>query len=808
MDPHCPTNDAAADSRPGPERGTSKVRSRWVTFLAPVLIVVAGLAAYANSLSGDFIYDDLISILDNPSIRTLWPLSQPLSPPCDTRTVTSRPLLNLSLAINYRLGRFDVWGYHATNLAIHLINGLLLLGIVRRTIHLPIIHPRYGKAAWGLALAVASLWTVHPLQTESVTYVSQRAESLAGLFYLLVLYSTIRGSQSSHVAWWHVLAVGASILGVCVKEMAVTAPVVVLLYDRTFLEDSFQKVFRRRWALYLGLSASWAVQLCLLARTGLSTLRQEVGPIGIWAYAQSQPGVILHYLRLSLWPHPLCFNYEWPVADTWGAILPAMLAVGLLLAATVWGLSKRRAWGFLGASFFVILLPTSSFMPLPQLAFEHRMYLPLAAVLTLVIAGGYLAGERLLRRGWMSGRACFAVEAGVVVLAVVALAALTIDRNKDYRSVLSIWEDTVNKAPYNPYARSDLGNALTYTGRSAEGLTHLEEAVRLKPDYPAAHNNLGAALIKSDRFKDAVEHFEQALRLRPNYPEAHENWAIALMSLGRPEEAISHYESAVRINPNYAQAHYNWGNAMIRLGRFADAIEQCKLALQIQPEHALAQNNWGSALVGLGNLTEALEHFQLAAQINPNYATAHYNCGYVLSLLDRPAEAIEHYRQALEIQPDYAPAHYNWAKTLYAMGRPAEALDHGHQALRLLPDDVQTIHFVVSLVASHEALQGGDPEQSVQLAEHACRLTHRRDAACLDTLAAAYASAGRFNDAVVTAKEAWQMAQATGQTALAQDVHVRLQLYRDRRPYRESLRARSDRAPQIPRQRISRDSEP
>ena len=450
----------------GPSRGT---------LLAAGLIVVAGVAAFANSFWGPFIYDDLDSILGNPSIRQLWPLSQPLSPPCDTRTVTSRPLLNLSLAVNYCLGGECVWGYHATNLAIHLVNGLLLLGILWRTFQLPTWKGRYGEAGWGLALAIALLWTIHPLQTESVTYIVQRAESLAGLFYLLVLYCVIRGVQSRHSVGWYIVAVGACWLGVGVKEVMATAPVVVLLYDRTFVEDSFRKILRQRWGLYVGLFGSWGLLVGLLARTGVSVLKDEVGSIGMWAYARSQPGIILHYLRLSLWPDRLCLCYEWPVADTLGAILPGMLVVGLLLATTIWGLRKWRGWGFLGAWFFLILAPTSSIMPLPQLAFEHRMYLPLAAVLTAVVVGGSIVGEGLVRRGWLPGRAGVVGGVCLVALAAVVLGLLTFRRNEAYRTELSIWEDTVEKVPDNACAHGDLGNALVQDGRLAEGIQHFEE---------------------------------------------------------------------------------------------------------------------------------------------------------------------------------------------------------------------------------------------------------------------------------------------------------------------------------------------
>jgi tetratricopeptide (TPR) repeat protein len=761
--------------------------------LATGLIVVAGLAAYANSFSGPFIYDDFLSIPDNLTIRRLSAIGKVLSPPCNGETVSGRPLLNLSFAIDYAIGGTDTRVYHATNLAIHILNGLLLLGVLRRTFCLPVLRSRFGDAALGLALAIVLLWMVHPLQTESITYIAQRAESLAALSYLLVLYHLIRGFQSKQPVVWYVLAVGTCLLGVAIKETMATVPLVVLLYDRTFVSGTFRESFRRRWGLYLGLIASWGLLAGLVWVTGLWRRQAELGAPDVWSYASSQPGVLLYYLRLSVWPHPLCISYDWPVAKTAHAILLPLLAVGLLLALSVWGLARRWPVGFVGAWFFLILAPTSSILTLRQLAFEHRMYLPLAGVVTLVIAGGYLAGVRLVRRGSIGGRVCLGVEAGLVLLATVSLAVLTIERNKAYHSALSIWEDTVQKVPHNPYARSDLGNALIHTDRLADGLEHLEEAVRLKPDYAIGHNNLGAALLKSGRFKEAIEQCEQALRLKPNYPEAHDNWGTALMSLGRLEEAIPHYEAAVRINPNYAQAHYNWATALMGLGRFADAIEQCKLTLQFQPEHPLAQNHWGSALVGQGKLTEALEHFQLAARINSNFAVAHYNWGYVLSALDRPAEAIEHYRRSLEIQPDDAPAHSHLAKALCAVGRTPEAIEHGLQAVRLAPDDVETLRFAASLLASYEVSEGGDPEQAVQLAQHACRLTNHRDVACLDTLAAAYASAGRFDAAVDTAKGAWQMAQAAGQTALAQEIHIRLQLYRDRKPNRKPVVAPAQR---------------
>jgi Flp pilus assembly protein TadD len=719
--------------------------------LAAGVIVVAGLAAYANSVWGPFIYDDLGSILDNPTIRQLWPLSQPLSPPCDTRSVTSRPVLNLSLAVNYYLGGKNVWGYHATNVAIHLVNGLLLLGVLWRTFQLPALKACYGQAGWGAAMAIALLWTVHPLQTESVTYIVQRAESLAGLFYLLTLYSAIRGVASSHGAWWHSVAIGACWLGVGVKEIVVTAPVVVLLYDRTFLEDSFRKIFRRRWGLYVGLFGSWGLQIGLLARTGISMLTKEVGTVGMWAYARSQPGVILHYLRLSFWPDRLCLSYEWPVAHTMGEILPGMVVVGVLVAATIWGLREWRGWAFLGAWFFVTLAPSSSILPVPHLAFEHRMYLPLASIVTLAVTGGCQVGQRLVRGGWISRWLCLAVEAGLVMLMAMVLAVLTSRRNEVYQSPLSLWEDTVAKAPYNPDARNNLGIALGEAGRIAEAIEHFQQAIRLKPDDAGSYNNLGLALASSGRQPEAIEQYQHAIRLKPGYATAHNNLGNSLLNCGRVPEAIDHYQEAVRLKPDDAAAYNNLGLAMIKSGRLSEAIEQYHMLLRLEP-----------------GLPEA-----------------HYNVALALARTDRLLEAIAHLQQALRLRPDYPEAQHNLILALSHGGRVREAVDLALEVVKQAPEQPQVHHFVAWLIATHEPTDGVAPATAVELAQRACILAGQRDIDYLDTLAAAYASAGRFNEAVTTAKEAWQMAQSAGQNSLAEEIHMRLQLYRDRKPYRQ-----------------------
>jgi tetratricopeptide (TPR) repeat protein len=778
-----PTGASARSATPSSE-GRSWLCARRPGILAPSLILLVGLAAYANSFWGPFIFDDPLSIVENPTIRQLSSIGQVLSPPCDCRSVTSRPLLNLSLAINYSLGGLDVRGYHVTNLTIHLLASLLLLGILRRTFQLPALRSRFGHAAWPLALAITLLWTVHPLQTESVTYIIQRAESLAGLFYLLTLYSVIRGSQSSCPAYWYFLATAACFLGVGVKEIVSTAPVLVLLYDRTFLAHSFRKILRQRWGLYLGLSVSWALQLGLLARTGLRVLHDEVGPVGMWPYARSQAGVILHYLRLSFWPHPLCLDYDWPVANTLPEVLPGAIVIAMLLAVTLWGLMKHRSWSFQGVSFFLILAPTSSIMPLPHLAFEHRMYLSLAAVVAAVVLSCHAVGQGMLRRGWLSVRVGRIVAVCLTASTAVILALVTFHRNQTYQSRLAMWEATLVAAPHNSWAHTSYGACLP-ASRASEAIEHYRESLRLNPENAGAHYNWGFALASEGRLPEAIEHYQQALRLKPDFAEVEGNLAAALVSVGRSEEALAHFQKAVELEPGRAESHQNLASTLASTGRLSEAIEHYRRALQIKPDSSATEYGLACAMAGLGHLSEAIAHYAQATRLQPDFAEAHLDWGSTLVALNRFPEAIDHFRQAIRLKPDLPAAHCSLSSALAQTGNFREAIKHAREAVRLAPDDPQPNRIAATLLASQNSADQRDATLAIQLAQHACDLTARQDIPCLDTLASAYATAGRFPEAIATAKEAWHRANATGQTALAEELHMRLQLYRDHKPYRE-----------------------
>ena len=446
----------------------SGLPSCWATFLAGGLIVLATVLAYRNSLNSPFIFDDEFAIVPNLTIRELWPIWKPLCPPNHGETVTGRPLLNLSLAVNYALSGLNVWGYHVANLAIHVLAALLLFGIFRRTFLLPALGNSRIPAPTCLALAIAMLWALHPLQTESVTYIVQRAESLVGLLYLLTLYCFIRGATSSCGCRWFVIAVLACLLGMASKEVMVSAPLILLLYDRTFLAGSFRDAWRRRCGVYLALAGTWLLLGWLVIAAGGRGGSAGFGAgVGSWAYLCTQFGAIVHYLKLCLWPHPLLLDYGPDTVPMTLEILPNALLVALLGLATLVALWRWPKIGFLGAWFFAILAPTSSIVPVAtQVVAEHRMYLPLAAVVAAVTLAGYLACWKLVRQGLLSHRVAGIFGVCVATAGVLTLGSLTYHRNTDYHSPLSIWQDTVRQAPRNARATTTSATHWSVAGRS------------------------------------------------------------------------------------------------------------------------------------------------------------------------------------------------------------------------------------------------------------------------------------------------------------------------------------------------------
>lgn len=549
-------------------------------FLAATLIVIAGLMTYANSFTGVFLFDDRQSIVDNPHVQTPEPWAHPLAAMQAPRNITlsGRPVASFTFALNYALTPIDarttfdppapgslasgdrfernVWGYHAMNLTIHLLAALALFGVVRRTLDTPALRTVAGQAATPLAFLVALAWTVHPLQTGSVTYIVQRVESLMGMFLVLTLYCAIRAAEipsgkstatsSRHYAWM-IAAVTACLLGMGTKEVMVGAPLIILLWDWTFLPGAFADTVKRRWPLYVGLAATW-VWLGALVAMDARPLSSGFGfaEWPWWRYLATQTGVILHYMRLAFVPSPLVLDYDWrPVTTLTPMLLPGVVVAALAIG-TLWCVVRRHAMGFAGAFFFVILAPSSSILPIvTEIAAEHRMYLPLAAMASIVVIGAYALMRRQQAPASVRAAIFWIALAGIGGYAWAANA-----RNADYMSDERMWADTVQKQPHNARARNNYASDLLKTGQAKVAAEHLQTAVADSPTYAEAHANLGVALATQGQFPEATVHFERALELNPFYTAAYENLAEAYGAQNQLAKAGKYFLKALDQRPD------------------------------------------------------------------------------------------------------------------------------------------------------------------------------------------------------------------------------------------------------------------
>lgn len=531
----------------------NRVSGRRTLVLAAILILACALS-YHNALEGPFIFDDHQSIEQNQNARALWPLTRSMTAP-PVAGIAGRPIVSLTVAINYAIGGYDVRGYHVANVLFHTLSALALLGIVRRTFRLPSIALHVPRDPDGLALAIALLWAVHPLLTESVTYVIQRAELLMSLFLLATLYCFIRAAASPTRrgrTGWLTLSVVACATGMGGKEVMVVAPLIVLIYDRLFVAGSFAGALRARRAFYVPLALTVAIVPALLLFTPVAVRSKSAAAfesLRSWDYLKTQAGVLVHYLRLAAWPDKLALDYfDWPVAHSLASVLPQALLICALLGLTAYGVYRGRPLAMLGAWFFLILAPTSSVLPLgTEIAGERRMYLPTVAAVALAVLGAWRGLHWTSRRfAWRPSSLRLAGSLAVLIVAG-ALIARTVARNDDYRTRVSIYGDAAAKRPNNPRALVNLGIALYETGETAAARQALQRALAIRPGFADAHYFLGVVMLGDTNPEPAAFHFAAATRGRPAWPLPYVGLADLLARGGHTQAAREMYDNARRL---------------------------------------------------------------------------------------------------------------------------------------------------------------------------------------------------------------------------------------------------------------------
>jgi tetratricopeptide (TPR) repeat protein len=568
-------------------------KSTWCA--AAFLGVIIGVI-YGPSIRAPFILDDYNAIVSNESIDTLWPLlgdderPGPLKPPKYLPT-SARPLVNLSFALNYAAGGLQPAGYRCVNIAIHFLCAMLLWSIVRRTLRMSRFNGRFDAVADWLAMAIAIVWAAHPLASEAVIYVTQRTELLMALFYLATLYCSIRywdAPSRTGRRTWLALAIVACAAGMLCKEVMVSAPLVVLLFERTFVANSFGAAVRKSWPLYAGLAGTWLLLILLNLGSPHSDAAGFGQDVSLLAWWYTQAKVFLMYLRLAALPWPILIHYDVDYL-TIGTAWPYLALIAVLGITALVLLWQNRPAGFLLACVFMILSPTSIVPIITEVAAERRMYLPLAAFVALAVLG-IVFFEQVLRRRFGLEKDS-AVDArtswlwiGIPVVSVAAVfGAATFARAFAYNDPLKLWFDIVQLQPNNALAVSNVGVEFQRIGRSEDAIAWHRKAVAIKPDRAQFHYSLGLVLLNANQTQEAISEFREAARLLPNVAEYQSNLGAALFSAGVYKESIPLFRRALELDPRMWRAHHILGMALYGTGDLPGAIEHYRSALEINP---------------------------------------------------------------------------------------------------------------------------------------------------------------------------------------------------------------------------------
>jgi tetratricopeptide (TPR) repeat protein len=727
------------------------------------LIILLVFLAYLPTLRGGFIWDDDSYVTHNPTLHDLGGLQRIWF---KVGAVPQYyPMVHTTFWLEYHLWALNPIGYHLINVLLHAVAAILLWQVLRRL---------QAPGAW----LAAVIFALHPVEVESVAWVTERKNVLSAVFYFAAALAYLRfvawekPDRQNRFRWhWYLGALVLFLAALLSKTVTCSLPAVLLLVcwwkkGRVQRGDVMPLLPFFVVGVALGLLTAWMEKHHVGARGADWSLtfadRCLIAGRALWFYAGK-----------LVWPAPLTFIYpRWEIEPAvWWQWLFPIAAAGVV--AGLWLARRRIGKGPLVAVLFFAgtLGPALGFVNVYPMRYsfvaDHFQYLASVGLIILFAAG--------------LNRAPRVIPATLVVL----LGALTWQQTGIYRDLETLWRDTLAKNPGCWMAQNNLGTVFADKGRYDEAIKYYRKAIQLNPNFSEAQYGLGLAFAAQGRLDEAIENYRKAIQINPDYRDALNDLGNALASKGRFDEAIGNYRKAIRINPNYAEARYNLGNALAAQGQLDEAIENYYKAIRINPNYAEAQNNLGIALADKGRFGEAIEAFRKAIQSKPDFSEALNNLGGVLLNQGRFDEAIENYRKAIQSKPNFSEALNNLGATLAAQGRYDEAIENYRKAIQSKPDFSEALNNLAWVLATCPDAGLRNGAEAVRLAERACELTHYGEPSFIGTLAAAYAEAGRFPEAVTTAEKAVQLATDAGSKKTAEENRQRLELYRTGKPYHE-----------------------
>jgi tetratricopeptide (TPR) repeat protein len=692
------------------------------------ILVGAVFTVYLPLFHAGFIWDDDAFLTNNPLIKAgdglyrFW---------CTTEPPDYFPLTSSVLWLEWRIWGDRPLGYHLVNIALHAASSVLLWRILAR-LKVP--------GGW----LAACLFAVHPVNVESVAWITELKNTLAMFLYLAAVLGFLQFDDSRRYGWFG-FSLAMYALALLSKTAVVMLPVVLLgiaWWRRGKIGGNDLRIALPYFALSLlfGLITVWFQAHRAM---GGEVVRDD----GLAARIAGAAWAVWFYAYKLCWPLDLMFVYpRWSINPT---TIVAWLPLAALATLFLVARRGRKGWGtpvIFGLGYFVVsLLPVLGFADIYFMRFsfvsDHWQYFAMIGPVALAAS----ALTRIAKPAW------FCSACAVVLLAT--LGGLSWSQTRVFTNSLTLWTAAVARNPGSALAQYNLGCTLLNLGNTRLAKEHFESAVALKPDLADAQNNLGNLLLRQGHAREAVGHFEAALRSRPFFADAHNNLGGAFLELGQVAEAAAQFQRALEINPRDAAGHYNLGSALLRSGRLSEAVAQLSEAVVMDPGFVAAYRKLGSASLQAGNPAAAVAYWETALSLNPGLAGVRSDLGTVLLERGDAAEALRQYEQAVQLQPTNALFLNNLAWLL--------------------------------ATCSESGLRDGQRALNTALAAN--RLMAGRNADVLGTLAAAYAENGLFTNAIQTAEAALSAAQSRSNFVQARLLRQNLDLYRAGRPVREPV---------------------
>ena len=678
-----------------------------------LIIVILGVLVYSNTYKAPFVFDDRNSIVENSVIKDFRYFVDPsLAEKGDlTHFYKGRFIGYLSFALNYKVNALNVTGYHVFNIMIHLMNAILIYWLVVLTFRTPYASDALQRDIFGssdkirwIALFTALLFVTHPVQTQAVTYIVQRFTSLATLFYLLaiVMYIKARNSGSRQAQYsFYVVAIISTILAMRTKEIAFTLPAMIILYEFMFFKGETK---RRLLYILPFLLTMPIIPLTLMGFkgspdgfSGVDELTRIAGveSVSRWDYLITEFRVIVTYIRLLFFPINQNLDYDYPIYRTFlnpEVLLSFLFLLALFgLGAYLFYVSTRtekgnRLWlrmvSFGIFWFFVTLLVESSIIPIVDVIYEHRLYLPSVGFFLAFMSGMVFIREKFAPRTKVVEK----VFIPVMILVVVSLSMTAYARNTVWQDEVVLWEDVLKKSPYKARPNYNLGVFYAERGHTDEAIKLYQETIKQKPNFAWPHNNLGLIYLRGGRLEDAFREIQAALKYKPDYAEAHNNLGLVFYDQGRLDEALQAIQTALKYKPDYAEAHNNLGLVYLKKGFINEAFKEIQTALKITPNSAESHESLGQVYFQQKQYDAAIKEYQIALKLKPDYAEAYHNLATVYMKMGNVDEAKASLQTAITLSPSHVYAHHNLG-AIYAMQHHYEEAYREFQAvLKIVPD--------------------------------------------------------------------------------------------------------------------------